>query len=214
MSGWHKRVQEMIRYFGSRYELTLVAPVTPEVTRDARREALHHLHLVRGVKGGCQIPVPEDIPSRARELYVDSVQAALRALPTGHYHAVFIDQIFLAEFRKDIETVAVLAEHNIESRLVRQVADSSWSDSLPEYQDAQVEAARFEQYENRVWPDFPLRSVVSQVDKAQMDSRVKTGKTVIAPNGADPSIWLSTVRYDTATALFPGPFLTFRMSMQ
>ncbi len=209
VSGWHKRVQEMIRYFGSRYELTLVAPVTPEVTRDARREALHHLHLVRGVKGGCQIPLPEDIPSRARELYVDSVQAALRALPTGHYHAVLIDQIFLAEFRKDIETVAVLAEHNIESRLVRQVADTSWSEPSPEYQDAQVEAARFEQYENRVWPDFPLRSVVSQVDKAQMDSRVKTGKTVVAPNGADPSIWLSTVRYDTATALFPGSLSYF-----
>ena len=133
MSGWHKRVQEMIRYFGSRYELTLVAPVTPELPRDARREALRHLHLVRGVEGGCPIPVPEDIPSRVRELYVDSVQAALRALPTGHYHAALIDQIFLAEFRHDIETTSVLTEHNIESRLVTAGGCTVHAaDSLPE----------------------------------------------------------------------------------
>ena len=52
--------------------------------------------------------------TRVRELYLDSVQAALRAMPTGYYHAALIDQIFLAEFRHDIETTPVLTEHNID----------------------------------------------------------------------------------------------------
>ena len=98
MSGWHKRVQEMIRYFGSRYQVTLVAPAAPELPRHVRKEALRYLHMVRGVEGGCPASEPEDFPYRVRQLYVDSVQAALRALPTGHYHAALIDQIFLANF--------------------------------------------------------------------------------------------------------------------
>jgi glycosyltransferase involved in cell wall biosynthesis/GT2 family glycosyltransferase len=203
MSGWHRRVQAMIRYFGSRYELTLVAPVTPELPRRVRREALRHLHLVRGVEGGCPISAPGDFPLRVQQLYVNSVQAALRALPTGDYHAALIDQIFLAEFRHDIETTSVLTEHNIESRLLRQAAARSCTIPLPEsFQDAEMESERIEQYENRTWPDFPVRAIVSEVDRAQMDRRCSKGRTVIAPNGADLSTWLPGARHDTDTVLY------------
>jgi glycosyltransferase involved in cell wall biosynthesis len=210
MSGWHKRVQAMIRYFSSRCELTLVAPVPPNLPWHVRREALRHLHLVRGVMGGCPISAPGDFPLRVHQLYVNSVQAALRALPTGDYHAALIDQIFLAEFRHDIETTPVLMEQNIESSLLRQAAAHSCTIPLPEpFQDAHVEAERFEQYENRTWPDFPVRAVVSEVDRAQMDHRCSTGRTVVAPNGADLSTWLPGARHDTGTVLYPAYFPYF-----
>ncbi len=205
ISGWHKRVQAMIRYFGSRYELTLVAPITSELPRNARREALRHAHFVRGVEAGCPIAVPENTPTRVRELYLDSVQAALRAMPTGYYHAALIDQIFLAEFRHDIETTPVLTEHNIESRLLRRAAARSYTARLSQtFRDPEIEAERFEQYENRTWPDFPLRAVTSEVDRAHLDRRCSTGITVVTPNGADPSTWLPDARHDAWTALFAG----------
>ena len=86
----------------------------------------------------------------------------------------------------------MLTEHNIESRLLRQISEQSWKQTLPrDFQQPAAEAARLEEYENRAWADFPLRSVVSEADRADMDSRVTRGKTVLAANGAHPSAWVS-----------------------
>lgn len=202
-SGWHKRVRELIRYFGSRYELTLVAPMDPVVPRRVQKEAFRYLRLVRGVEFGQQIPVGEDLPYRVRERYLDSMRSALRAMPTEQYHAALIDQIFMAEFRHDIETVPVLTEHNIESRLLRQAAAHSWDIPLPDFfRDPALEAEKLARYEDHTWPDFPLRAVPSELDRMQMDCRCTQGKTVVAANGADPSDWLRRARHDTETVLF------------
>lgn len=205
MSGWHKRMQEMIRYFGSRYELTLVAPMDALTPRKARKEALRYLRHLRGVEHGNAISVSQDMPFRVRERYMDSVQSALRAMPTRQYHAALIDQIFMAEFRHDIETVSLLVEHNIESRLLRQAAEHSWGNApLPEsFRDPLAEAEWLERYEDRTWPDFPVRAVPSEVDRAQLDGRCKKGTTVIVANGGNASDWLPTARHDTDTVLFP-----------
>ena len=110
----------------------------------------------------------------------------------------------MAEIRNDLETKTVLTEHNIESRLLRQISEQSWKQTLPrDFQQPAAEAARLEEYENRAWADFPLRSVVSEADRADMDSRVTRGKTVLAANGAHPSAWVSQARFEAATVLFP-----------
>jgi len=205
MSGWHKRAQELIRYFGSRYELTLVAPMEAAIPRRVKKEAFRYVSLLRGVEGGCPIPVNPDMPFRVRERYQDSMRSALRAMPTSQYHAALIDQIFMAEFRHDIDTAPVLLEQNIESRLLRQAAQHPLNVPLPEFfQDPLAEAELLEQYEDRTWPDFPLRAVPSEVERAQIDSRSKRGKTVVAANGASLSDWLPGARHDTETVLFPG----------
>ena len=99
----------------------------------------------------------------------------------------------------------MLTEHNIESNLLRQAAMRSYTMPLSEScQDPQIEAERFERYENRTWPDFPVRAVTSEVDRAQMSCRCRKGKTVIAPNGADLSTWLPGARHDTETVLYAG----------
>jgi glycosyltransferase involved in cell wall biosynthesis len=204
VSGWHQRVQEMIRYFGSRYELTLATSMIREELAPVRRDAFRYLHAVRGVEGSDISAAGADLPYRIRRQYTDMLQEALRKLPTGQYDAAIIDQLFMAECRQDIETVAVLTEHNIESRLLRQMAECTWKDALPrDFQDPAAESALLEHYENRVWPEFPLRSVVSEADRGLMDSRAKSGKTVIAANGAHASAWLSDARFEAATALFP-----------
>lgn len=195
-SGWHQRVQAMIRYFGSRYSLTLVTQMTREELAPVRRETFRHLRFLRGVEGS-NLSAASDpsLPLRVKETCTDTLRGALQSMPTSHYHAALIDQIFLAELRQDIETVTVLTEHNIESRLMHQAAQHAGHPLR--------EALLMEQYEDRVWPQFPLRAVVSETDRAQIAARTRQGKTVVAANGADPSAWLPHVRHHAATVLFP-----------
>ena len=136
---------------------------------------------------------------------MDTVLDALRSMPTEHFDAAIVDQIFMAEFRHDIETAVVLTEHNIESHLLRQASAVASNVPIPQhFQNAADEAARLEAYQNRAWPEFPLRAVVSEADGREMNRRTRIGKTVVAPNGADLSRWLTGARPDTATALFAG----------
>jgi glycosyltransferase involved in cell wall biosynthesis len=116
-----------------------------------------------------------------------------------------MDQIFLAEFRRDLDTLPVLTEHNIESRLLHQAAAREWTTELPlHYQNAAHEAELLARYEDRVWPEFPLRAVVSEADRAEMQRRVRGGRVVVASNGVDPASWNPAVRFNANTVLFVG----------
>ena len=101
ISGWQRRVQEMIRYFGSRYELTLVTSMIREEFAAASKDAFRYLHAVRGVEGSNRCAaVSGDLPFRVRRQYTDMLQSAIRDIPTNQYHAALIDQIFMAEIRQ------------------------------------------------------------------------------------------------------------------
>lgn len=206
ISGWDTRVQQMIRYFGSRYELTLMTVMPREQIAAFHKQAFQYLHAVLGVEGSDHTAATDpEIPFRVREHYTDTLQSALRSLPTEQYHAVVMDQIFMAEFRKDIDTLPVLTEHNIESNLLRQAAAREWDTALPlHYQNAKDEAELLERYENTAWREFPLRAVVSEADRYEMERRAPSGTTVVAPNGADPSRWLKEARFQSETVLFTG----------
>jgi GT2 family glycosyltransferase/glycosyltransferase involved in cell wall biosynthesis len=214
-SGWHNRVQQLIRYFGARYQLTLMTSMPREQLAPFRQQTFRHLHAVLGVEGSnTPAPTAPDTPFRVREHYTDTFQSALRSLPTDQYHAAILDQIFMAEFRHDLDTLPVLTEHNIESTLLRQAAQSPWNhqpdDTLPlHYRNARAESTLLALYEDHAWPDFPLRAAVSDLDRLTIDRRLQQagtpqGKTVVAPNGADPSTWLPNLRFRAATVLFTG----------
>jgi glycosyltransferase involved in cell wall biosynthesis len=206
-SGWHTRVREMLRYFGSRYEVTLMTCMAREQHMPVKKEAFRYVHALRAVEwSDCYVAQDEDMPFLVRRKYTDTFQAAMQALPTDRYHAAILDQIFMAEFRNDIDTLSVLTEHNIESQLLRQASKRAWEDDdLPlTYKNPLIEAERLERYEDRAWADFPLRTAVSEVDRAQMDLRAPRGKTILAPNGADLGRWLPNLRFKAATVIFPG----------
>jgi glycosyltransferase involved in cell wall biosynthesis len=206
VSGWHTRVQQMVRYFGSRYELTLMTAMPREQLGPVRSQTFEHLHAVLGVEQSrTEAPTAPDTPFRVREHYTQVYRDALRSLPTDQYHAAIMDQIFLAEFRRDLDTLPVLTEHNIESRLLHQAAQRDWTTDLPlHYQNAAREAELLARYEDRVWPDFPLRSVVSESDRTEMQRRARGGRVVVASNGVDPASWNPAVRFDADTVLFVG----------
>jgi glycosyltransferase involved in cell wall biosynthesis len=206
VSGWHTRVQQMIKYFGSRYELTLMTAMPREQLGPVRAQTFEHLHAVLGVEQSrVEAPTAAGTPFRVREHFTEVYRDALRSLPTDQYHAAIMDQVFLAEFRRELDTLPVLTEHNIESRLLHQAAQREWTSELPlHYQNAEREAALLEQYEDRVWPEFPLRAVVSEADRKEMQRRVRGGRVVVASNGVDPESWNAGVSFGANTVLFVG----------
>lgn len=194
VSGGSRRLREIIRYLGSRYELTLVSAPAPLAWWGSGREEMRYLKALREVEWSARFLPGNGLPQGVRHRFRDTFRYGLRALPTREFDAVLIDTIFMAEFRHDVESVCVLLEQNIESSLLQQGVKT-----LPG-----EEAEELEGYENRTWPEFPLRTVVSEADRFKMDRRVKVGKTVVVPNGADPSRWLGRARHDTGVVLFPG----------
>jgi glycosyltransferase involved in cell wall biosynthesis/GT2 family glycosyltransferase len=205
-SGWAQRVRWMIRYFADRHDVALLTSMAPADFPDARSEAARQGISLRAVQySQCCGSNGATLPFRVRERYMDTVQDALRSMPTEHYDAAILDSIFMAEFRHDIDTVRVLTEHNIESSLLRQASTAGSDLPIPDdFRNAAQEAERLEAYENRAWPEFLLRTVVSEADGREMDRRTRLGRTVVAANGADLSRWLAHARPDTSTVLFAG----------
>jgi len=205
-SGWHNRVQQMIRFLGARHELTLMNAMRRELLHAHRDETFAQVHSMLGVEHSAELaPTAPGTPFRVREQYTEVFRRAVRSLPTEQYHAVLLDQIFLGEFRRDVDAPVVLSEHNIESRLLRQAAERTWGHDLPlHYQNAQHEADRLEAYETKAWQEFPVRAVVSEVDREEMDRRCGVGRTVVAANGADPSTYVNELRFEAKTVLFSG----------
>ena len=203
-SGWSQRVRAMIRYFGSRYELTLVTPMQ-RYEMNRHREVFLHIHKLRAVEPGFDIRYGHNflMPARVRQQHSNTMRAVLQGLPTHRFHAAIIDQIFLAEFRKDIDTTCLLTEHNIESRILWQQAERRLGGSPDAKRRLAIEARLMQRFENRHWPNFPLRAVVSELDAEHMRNRVNTGKIVVTPNGADSSTWLSDANQTNCSVLFP-----------
>ena len=206
LSGWNRRARELTRYFGSRYELTLVSMAPLDGDLRAREAAMQHVHALREVEWQApHVPGAEALPLGVRERFREVMRDALRVIPTERFHAAIIDTVFMAEFRHHIDTVTVLHEHNIESQLLRQASQFEWSAPMPRgFHDAAGEAARLEEYENCNRPLSPWWCVVSEPDREAMDRRANAGRTVVAPNGADPSSWIAGAQPDTDTVLFPG----------
>jgi glycosyltransferase involved in cell wall biosynthesis len=195
---------QMIRYLGSRHDLTLVTFMHPEQTRQPHPERMHYLERLCGVAWSGPHPL-ESLPLKVRDRSVESMCKALRSIPTRRFHAAIIDQIFMAEYRGDIEAPAILKEHNIESSLLEQASRGVWDMPLPtHFENPSHEAALLRSYENRAWADFPVRTVVSEPDRAEMERRVTVGRTVLVPNGADPATAIPNLRPGSMTVLFAG----------
>jgi glycosyltransferase involved in cell wall biosynthesis len=130
---------------------------------------------------------------------------ALRAIPSHHYDAALIEQIFLAPFRDEINAPAILGEHNIESRLLEQAASTDIRGTpTPGFASADQQSKLLSDYENRVWPQFDVRSAVNRFERDEIQRRARCGETVLAENGTDLDLWLPNAQPDTQRIVFFG----------
>ena len=90
----------------------------------------------------------------------------------------------------------VLAEHNIESELLKRSTEIQNSathinqlveqtESVRSFVEAEAEAQQLATYEDAIWEKFLLRTVVSDRDKQILDSRCSVGQTLVVNNGID-----------------------------
>ena len=129
----------------------------------------------------------------------------LERLSKDAFDVAIVEQLFMAPYRDVIDAPALLGEQNVESELLAQMADRKLgSDSGEDRDHITEEARRMREYENRVWPDFAIRSAVSENDREEIQRRARIGETILVENGTDPAYRLRRVEPSAKNLLFAG----------
>jgi glycosyltransferase involved in cell wall biosynthesis len=205
LTGCLRRWWEMIRYFGTRHDLTLVTFMLPDEEKH-KRHLLRYCNSVYAASYGGPRPLAtEPLPYLVRVRQSNKMREAILSCPTHAYDAALIEQVFLAPYREMIRAPTILGEHNIESSLLACAAQDRLDGELTSgFANARAEAELLRDYEDRVWPDFPLRTAVSEAECDEIQRRAKLGRTIHVDNGTDPDLWLERADPNTGNVLFVG----------
>lgn len=195
-SGGRIRKWEVVRYLGQRHNVTLATFAQPgeERYRKALESCCRAVVMVGRTRA---MSVPLDgprLPLPVFGYFSPHMEAALRKLSAEQFDVAIFEHIFMAQYEHlfPMSTV-VLNEHNIESTIYRQIAALNPAGARAVGAQGWVHKAtalHLAAYEDRMWPRFPLRTTVSEDDRAEMQRRCAVGKTVVVENGID----LSSIR--------------------
>lgn len=165
--------------------------------------------LIDDMSQYCDLPItvllgdtPPRLPDQPKLVHkysserLTQVLQQLQAIP---FDIVCFDFIYMAQYRHLFPNAfTVLGEHNIESSLLKRFADLKPKQSdvnklmkeaaaVEAFADADREKQLLADYEDQQWPQFSLRTVVSELDKTELESRctVPEGATWVVNNGID-----------------------------
>ena len=175
MAGARQRTHQIIEYLRNRHELDVISFAMGPLEREAlegKATAVPYQYQQRN--NGLPPSLWPFESSALRELLVQKQAEG--------FQATLFDQIFSTCFVEQSCGVPVLMEHNIESQILRRLATTA------EGHQKRLTLAQFmalRAYENRIWPEFPLRTCVSEVDAKIMRESCPTGEVVVVPNGVD-----------------------------
>jgi tetratricopeptide (TPR) repeat protein len=146
------------------------------------------------------------LPKALHRYSSQRMEQLLTVLNTANFDCVVMDFIYMAQYRHLFpNSFTVLSEHNVESQLLRRQAevlrsqlasqealepDAPILQTKVEIESArsqlatlELEAAKLEAYEDQLWPQFSMRTVVSELDRSIIDRRAPGGKTLVVSNG-------------------------------
>lgn len=182
LTGALQRWWATIRFLGKQHDLT-VATFHSEDQLAHRALLLRYCREVHAAPyQGPTPPEAASLPALVAARQTVAMREALRAVPWASYDAVVVEQIFMAGYREVISAPAILAEHNIESSLLRQAAAGHWH-AAPPVADPAAEAERLREFEDRVWPQFPVRTAVTELERVEIQRRSVRGRTLLVENG-------------------------------
>jgi len=205
-SGYLQRCLALIRFLGTRHALTLVSFLSP-FEEPTRHELLPYCDSIYAVHyGGPSVPEAEGLPRLVRERQTMRMRDTIRSIPTHLYQAALLEQIFLAPYREVIDAPSLLNEHHVESALMAQASQQEpYAQFTSAFANPAEEAEALHAYEDRTWPQFEVRTAVSEPDRRTIQERAGgRGRTILVENGTDPSTRFPDARPDTGTALFVG----------
>ena len=187
------RRMEQICFLGSRYSLAIASFIFSDLD----------YNLLEKLQESCFLR----IPVRKRELKFPrlgqgrsdersesinkftswKMKIILGKLNSLNFDIVLFDSIFMAQYASLFpNSYPILMEQNIESTILartldlsKQFADSSHRSCI------ESELRSLQNYENNTWAHFPLRTVVSEVDRQELDDRCSSGQTIVVKNGVD-----------------------------
>jgi glycosyltransferase involved in cell wall biosynthesis len=194
-----------IRFLGTRHDLTLVGFGAQEAERH-RRIVLRYCRFAFAVRRRSDSPPDSQrLPQSVRQYQTIEMQQLLESIPTRNYDAAVIEYVFLAPYLKFIHAPTILAEHGVISASLAQAAERPLFGCPTGYfESSPREAELLREFEDSVWPEFPVRTVVSEEERIEIQRRAKTGRTILVENGSDPTIRLRHPSADTGTVLFLG----------
>jgi len=139
----------------------------------------------------------EHLPRLIRKYSSQRLGKVLAQLQAIEFDIVCFDFIYMAQYRHLFPNAyTVIGEHNIESDLLKRFAALNKdqtvvtklvkeTSAVDAFADAESEASKLAAYEDKHWPQFSLRTVVSQNDRAELMSRCPDSKTWVVNNGID-----------------------------
>ena len=183
------RMFEQIKYFGSRYQLAIVAFIFNESDRQMESKLEQYCDLALLLEVGTPMsPYNRNRHQQPYFLQTWNMWRSLEKLSQINFDVVFFEFIFTAVYYPLFGgSLRVLNEHNIESQLLQSCASSNSDelignlakrvDAVKPFVNASREAKFLAAYEERMWSLFPLISVVSEEDKQELESRCPSPKT-------------------------------------
>lgn len=208
-SGAEIRLNEMVRYFGTRHRVTLVyfnhleEPNAPPQMQDICERVVAVPHPA--ALSAEDFLIGKRAPAPVKWFGTTAMYEALRACEPQTFDAVLVESLYMTLYRELLPPQSVLLEQNIESQMYRQFA--RWSERAPQGIEKSVLNATWrmmEQYENRVWAQFALRAAVSREEQEVMQRRCAVGKTIVVENGVNLARYPLLTRRGRQTLLFTG----------
>jgi len=175
MSGGRRRSRQVIEFLDARHQLEVISFAGGPVEREAlegKGTAVPYQYHHRN----------SSLPPSIWPFESSFLQELLVEKQAEGFQVTIFDQLFSTCFVKHSCGTPVLMEQNIESQILRRMAATA------EGHQKRLTLAQFmalRSYESRIWPEFPVRTCVSEVDAQIMREICPNGEVVVVPNGVD-----------------------------
>jgi glycosyltransferase involved in cell wall biosynthesis len=180
---------EQIKYLGKSHHLVVVSFIAHHKDYAFEKIMLNnYCELAIMVKMRISLlPILSKQPKLIKKFDSLKMWKVLKKLKEVNFDIVLFDSIFMTQYHKLFnQSYQVLCEHNIESKLVKQLTITNLNKSKFKLLNRNNEQVKLiEKYENNTWSIFPLRTVVSECDKQELDCRCPVGETLVVKNGID-----------------------------
>lgn len=211
-TGGRIRLLAVLRFLARRHEVTLTAFAFNRREYEARQAlgAWCRPRIVpfRGAAWDGGPPrAPSSVPWSVSAYASPAMARAIEAVVRDGVDLVVLDSIFMTHYLDLLPPPVLLQEQNIESQVFRQYAAAPEASVLGRSRAFWTASSRLlEAYENRVWPRFAVRTVVSEHDREEMDRRCARGTTLVVENGVDVGRYPPVGDHNTGRVLFLGSF--------
>ncbi|MEL4897864.1 glycosyltransferase family 4 protein [Crocosphaera sp. Alani8] len=198
---------ETIKYLGLNNDLVVVSFTFSSKDYDFEDTLNKYCDLAIIIKTRFWVfPTTSDIPRPIRLFQSLRIQYILKKLQKFGFDIVIFDSIFTAQYQEwFLKSYTILFEHNIESQIIARSLDQekvNFNKKL--YYKKKKELKLFKEYEEKKWAKFPLKIVVSEYDKQELDSRCQSGETIVVNNGINTKTILPLPSIDAQKILFMG----------